>query len=148
MFVLLTTSNFPNVMLPSYNEKRIYSVYFVTYLIIGLFLLSNLLLAVFYSSYQDKTDNAIDKNTKSRSEFVGKLVVQLDEDKKGHLSKDECRELILQVHQLVENVEIITKKNSMELGDRLWAETWEIIDREHLGYLPFENFKNVLFTYE
>ena len=51
MFVLLTTSNFPDVMLPSYNERRIDGAFFILYLVIGLFLLMNLLLAIFYSSY-------------------------------------------------------------------------------------------------
>lgn len=52
MFVLITTSNFPNVMLPSYNELRSFCLFFLIYLSVGLFLLMNLLLAIFYSSYQ------------------------------------------------------------------------------------------------
>lgn len=51
MFVLLTTSNFPDVMLPAYAQKRRYSVFFIVYLVIGLFMLMNLLLAIFYSNY-------------------------------------------------------------------------------------------------
>ena len=52
MFILITTSNFPNVMLPSYNRSRLAALYFIIYLVVGLFLLMNLLLAIFYSSYQ------------------------------------------------------------------------------------------------
>lgn len=61
MFVLLTTSNYPDVMLPSYAQERRYSIFFITYLIIGLFMLMNLLLAIFYSNYQERVDAAIDK---------------------------------------------------------------------------------------
>jgi len=61
MFVLLTTSNFPDVMLPSYGQQRRYSIFFITYLVIGLFMLLNMLLAIFYSNYQERVDASIDK---------------------------------------------------------------------------------------
>ena len=61
MFVLLTTSNFPDVMLPSYAQERRFSIFFITYLVIGLFMLMNLLLAIFYSNYQVQVDAAMDK---------------------------------------------------------------------------------------
>ena len=61
MFVLLTTSNFPDVMLPSYGQSRRYAIFFITYLVIGLFMLLNMLLAIFYSNYQERVDASIDK---------------------------------------------------------------------------------------
>jgi len=51
LFITLTTSNFPNVMLPSYNVNRICAAFFLIYLIIGLFLLMNLVLALIYTAY-------------------------------------------------------------------------------------------------
>jgi two pore calcium channel protein 1 len=51
LFITLTTSNFPNVMLPSYNTNRMCAAFFLTYLVIGLFLLMNLVLAIIYSAY-------------------------------------------------------------------------------------------------
>ena len=73
MFVLLTTSNYPDVMLPSYAQERRYSVFFITYLIIGLFMLMNLLLAIFYSNYQERVDAAIDKFQKQRNDYLIRL---------------------------------------------------------------------------
>jgi len=51
MFVLLTTSNYPDVMLPAYSQKRRYATFFIFYLVMGLFMFMNLLLAIFYSNY-------------------------------------------------------------------------------------------------
>ena len=51
LFITLTTSNFPNVMLPSYGVNRMCAMFFLIYLIIGLFLLFNLVLAIVYSAY-------------------------------------------------------------------------------------------------
>ena len=54
MLVLLTTSNYPDVMLPAYRENRVASIFFIVYLIFGLFLFMNLLLAIFYSNYKQR----------------------------------------------------------------------------------------------
>lgn len=54
MLVLLTLSNSPDIMLPAYEYSRILAVFFVIYLLFGVFLLMNLLLALFYSNYKDR----------------------------------------------------------------------------------------------
>jgi hypothetical protein len=52
LLVLMTTANFPDFMLPAYQVNRLNCIFFIGYLIFGLFLLMNLLLAIFYSNYQ------------------------------------------------------------------------------------------------
>jgi hypothetical protein len=49
ILVLMTTANFPDFMLPAYHVRRVNCIFFIFYLIFGLFLLMNMLLAVFYS---------------------------------------------------------------------------------------------------
>lgn len=39
MFVLVTTSNFPGIMLPAYNENRWNAIFFLVFLLIGLYFL-------------------------------------------------------------------------------------------------------------
>lgn len=53
MFVLLTTANYPDVMMPAYACNGLAAWFFSTYLAIGLFFLLNLVLAASYSSFQD-----------------------------------------------------------------------------------------------
>jgi len=52
MLVLMTTSNFPDVMLPAYQISRLNALFFIIYLLLGLFLMMNLLLAIFYSNFK------------------------------------------------------------------------------------------------
>ena len=52
MFILLTTANFPDIMLPSYANSWIYCFLFIDFLIVVLYLMLNLLLANFYSKFQ------------------------------------------------------------------------------------------------
>ncbi|RZF38082.1 hypothetical protein LSTR_LSTR006481 [Laodelphax striatellus] len=51
MFVLLTTANFPDVMMPAYAISKWYSVFFISYLCICLYILMNLMLAVVYETF-------------------------------------------------------------------------------------------------
>lgn len=51
LFVLLTTSNFPDVMFPSYYRSRYSSIFFIAFLVISLYLLMNLMLAVVYEIF-------------------------------------------------------------------------------------------------
>ncbi|XP_065835712.1 two pore channel protein 1-like [Oscarella lobularis] len=51
LFILLTTANFPTVMMPVFNEYWWAPIFFILYLCIGLYLIMNLLLAVVYSTF-------------------------------------------------------------------------------------------------
>ena len=70
MLVLMTTSNFPDVMLPAYQTSRWNCLFFLSYLIFGLFLMMNLLLAVFYSNFKDRFEKNIQKKDDKRSEYL------------------------------------------------------------------------------
>jgi hypothetical protein len=66
LLVLMTTANFPDVMLPSYRENRIYALFFILYLVIGLFMLFNMLLAVFYSNYNKRVESRLEEFSEHR----------------------------------------------------------------------------------
>uniref|UniRef100_A0A8C4QMT8 Two pore segment channel 1 n=1 Tax=Eptatretus burgeri TaxID=7764 RepID=A0A8C4QMT8_EPTBU len=53
LFVLLTTANFPDVMLPSYASSHWACLFFITYLSIELYFIMNLLLAVVFDSFNE-----------------------------------------------------------------------------------------------
>jgi hypothetical protein len=59
LFILLTTANFPDVMLPAYHCFAWAPVFFVSYLVIGLFFMLNLVLAVSYSVFQGHTKDKV-----------------------------------------------------------------------------------------
>ena len=95
MFVLLTTSNFPDVMLPSYSQHRRYAIFFITYLVIGLFLLMNLLLAIFYSNYQERVESSMHNFSSQRNIYLVYLFKEYA-DKETHqkVSKEKTREIL------------------------------------------------------
>ena len=46
LFILMTTANFPDVMMPSYEASNYYPIFFIVYIILNVFILSNLMLSV------------------------------------------------------------------------------------------------------
>ena len=52
MTILLTTANFPDVMLPSYKKNYWSMIFFVSFLIVGLYVMMNFLLATVYNSFK------------------------------------------------------------------------------------------------
>ncbi|XP_017772430.1 PREDICTED: two pore calcium channel protein 1-like isoform X2 [Nicrophorus vespilloides] len=51
MFVLLTTANFPDVMMPSYASSKWNAIFFISYIGTVLYVLMNLMLAVVYETF-------------------------------------------------------------------------------------------------
>ncbi|KAJ8408683.1 hypothetical protein AAFF_G00253180 [Aldrovandia affinis] len=53
LFVLLTTANFPDVMMPAYSRSRWSCAFFIVYLSIELYFIMSLLLAVVFDTFND-----------------------------------------------------------------------------------------------
>ena len=56
MIILMTTANFPDIMLPAYAQSYWVMLFFVSYLIFGLYLLMNFLLANVFNKFRDRLE--------------------------------------------------------------------------------------------
>lgn len=65
LMVLLTTANFPDVMLPAFERSRAAVFFFLTFIMVGMFFLVNILTAIVFNAYQQQMDED-DSSTKDR----------------------------------------------------------------------------------
>lgn len=52
LFVSLTTSNYPDVMMPIFSQWRISGLFFMVFMTVNYFLLYNIVTAYFYYNYK------------------------------------------------------------------------------------------------
>jgi len=78
LFVLLTTANYPDVMMPSYSVTGYSFFFFFTYLMVCLYFVMNLLLAVVYDAFTDEEEKKFRKlflHKRKASQHAFKLLV-------------------------------------------------------------------------
>lgn len=93
--VLLTTNNFPNVMMPGYTKRRIHGVFFVVFIILGLYLLLQMVIAVVYQGYLQQKKLVTQMNQAIQKTLLDQAFEFLDEDSKGWLTLARMSELLI-----------------------------------------------------
>ena len=91
MIKLLTDTNFPDVMLLAYMNSTYYTVFFVLFVITGVFFLCNVLLAVIFDNYKRRIELNSVKRVGNRRGHVEKIYNQYDKDAKGYLTISQAR---------------------------------------------------------
>jgi two pore calcium channel protein, plant len=97
MTILLTTSNFPDIMLPALHQSTFSAIFFLSYLILGLYFLLNALLATIFSGYKRKMQERVLKQTDKRVIYLEKYFNLNDSGNKGYLSLSEAKKFFTQV---------------------------------------------------
>ncbi|XP_075059845.1 two pore channel protein 2-like isoform X2 [Mixophyes fleayi] len=158
LYVLVTTANSPDVMMPAYDYNWWYSIFFIAYIILNTYIFMSVFLAVVYNNYRKHLKNEIRKlaymkrrkmaeafnalKAKEGSEFVipettwKKLVKLVAPDiTKSH------RELLLRVSK-DEHQRYVGKQAFIRLADLLNIKVITMKSRMH----PFECWMPHLYT--
>lgn len=91
VFILFTVSNYPDVQIPYFKEDRLSMIYFWTFLLIGIFLLSNLLLAQIFLNYKKLISSKLRRYSDQVEKYFKALFESIDYDKKGYLTVEEFK---------------------------------------------------------
>ncbi|XP_040379663.1 two pore calcium channel protein 1 [Oryza brachyantha] len=94
MFVLFTTSNNPDVWVPAYKSSRWYSLFFVVYVLLGVYFLTNLILAVIYDSFKEQLAKQVSQADFIRKSILEKAFGLIDVNGQGYLNKEQCLSLL------------------------------------------------------
>lgn len=94
MFICLTTSNFPNVMLPAYYKNQWYCMYWVFFMCFGMYFLQNLLLASIFENYKLRVLKTAEDRLTSRDQLIESFFDFYDEENKGYLDLVQTKQFL------------------------------------------------------
>lgn len=93
VFVAITSSSYPNQVLPSYHTYRETCIYFISFITLGSFGLLNVIIVLVFIEFQKSLQQSYDKQKIFRDILLFKAFHVLDVDSKGFLYYDEIQEV-------------------------------------------------------
>lgn len=136
LMVVLSTENYPSVILPAYKEEKYYFLYFFLLIFVGMFLLLSVLLVnivEFWLGYLTKTtDNEKKKERLGITKAFTWISLQ-DPKKKGYISEATWNELIL-----------LLKPNSNKIQSHFMFNMLDYSQNSQLDVLDFLNITEAL----
>ncbi|KAM3697428.1 hypothetical protein ACB098_06G111700 [Castanea mollissima] len=99
MFVLFTTSNNPDVWIPAYKASRWFCLFFVLYVLLGVYFITNLILAVVYDSFKDQLAKQVSVMDSTRRRILEKAFNLIDKNNHGFLDKEQCIRLFEELNK-------------------------------------------------
>ncbi|CAE7642504.1 TPC1 [Symbiodinium sp. CCMP2592] len=97
LFVLLTTANFPDIMMPAVQRHRSAFIFFLLFMLIGMFFLVNVFTAVVMQAYQAQVESDSEHRKNLRQRKVKEAFAVLNSE--GPLSVDDLQKVIVELSQ-------------------------------------------------
>jgi magnesium-transporting ATPase (P-type) len=79
IFVLFTLANYPDIQIPYYANNRLSFFYFLFFIVIGLYLFLNFLLAVIFNTYKALQTHETEKYEKKVDKFFNDLFDEMSQ---------------------------------------------------------------------
>ncbi|CAL0323640.1 unnamed protein product [Lupinus luteus] len=99
IFILFTTSNNPDVWVPAYKASRWYCLYFILFVLLGVYFVTNLVLAVVYDSFKSELVKQVSETDRMRRTMLEKSFDFLDTNNVRYLNKDQCIRLFEELNK-------------------------------------------------
>lgn len=93
MFILFTTSNNPDVWLPAYKASRFTCLFFILYILFGVYFITNLILAVVYDSFKEQLAKLVKERKSKQAKILEAAFNFLDDQRRGYLDIEQCASL-------------------------------------------------------
>ncbi|XP_078438900.1 two-pore channel 1 [Wolffia australiana] len=99
MFVLFTTSNNPDLWIPAYKSSRWSCLFFILYVLLGVYFVTNLILAVVYDSFKEQLAKQVIEMDAMRNRILHKAFSTMDKYNHGYLNKKQCISLFEELNR-------------------------------------------------
>merc|ERR1719410_2140427 len=132
LLILLTTANFPDVMMPAYTQHRAAFLFFLIFIVIGLYFLMPMTLGVVFSVLTKAKERHATASQAAQDENMRDAFRVLDEsndEPHGQLAMQQMLRLFAQLNKY-QDIQWIDVSMQMAIFDRLDAAHNAMIDEE------------------
>ena len=134
LFILLTTANFPDVMLPAYNVGWTQSIIFIVFLTVGLYFFLNIILASVFNVFKGRIEDEAEKNHDNRIQRILECINRYSEESQENMDYYQAKEFFAFVFNWK-----FQKKNLMLLDKndvRTWRKLTKLLSHEPTSGCP------------
>jgi hypothetical protein len=119
MTILFTTANFPDVFLPAMSINYFNAFLFMFFMLIGLYFLTNLLLANVFNKYEQRLHEKRQKRIEKRMDYISEIYDRHDADNSQCLNNMEAKSFLADVFDFDYHNEVHrnTAKKILEITD-------------------------------
>ena len=82
---MMTTENYPDIMLTAYYSSTISSIFFLAFIIIIVFYLLAILLAIVFDNYKKRVEMEYQRKLNRRLHYIKLFYYQYDVDNDGYI---------------------------------------------------------------
>lgn len=137
LWIMVTTANYPDVMMPAYNQNRLAAIYFVAFMIITFFFLMNVILASVVNAYDNELDRRKIAAKKMSQQDLKKAFELMQHN--GEIDRETVMALFMILNDDFPDIPIIPRDEAKLLFALLDKDGSNKISEEE-----FMNFTNVL----
>lgn len=134
MWICVTTANYPDVMMPSYNNNRLSGIFFISYMLITFFLIMNLVLASVVNAY----DETIETRKKLRKEVALESLTEafhlMDPRNTGRVTRDHIMALFVVLNEDFPEIRELSEEETKLL--------FGFLDRDGSSLITLEEFQD------
>jgi two pore calcium channel protein len=99
LWIMVTTANYPDVMMPAYNEIPLASLYFISFMMISFFFIMGVVLASIVNSYQNDDDMRKAKIKELRQKNLLQAFQLLDKNEEGWVDRETIMSVFLVLNE-------------------------------------------------
>mmetsp|Transcript_9899 Transcript_9899/g.27921 ORF Transcript_9899/g.27921 Transcript_9899/m.27921 type:complete len:751 (+) Transcript_9899:47-2299(+) len=143
LYILFTTANCPDVFLDAYEKNRAYFLFFFSFIIITLYLLSNVLLASVYDAYKDELKSMVKKHFSHQSQAMGSAFALLANER-GVIAPDCWSRFFSYLCDPTLSGGELEYSDDVVYNKRRANQVFQVLDKDHNQGVDIDEFKLVL----